>query len=300
MQKASNGDRKMPIRIASLLLIGALLIFDIAFSILSTCQSIGMIVAKHSSYGNHCTVLGGIIPWILGAILHHIHWFLEQYEHSLIAGFTIVLGISTIGLWVSTRNLWEAGERQIKTSRAVAALQARNARRQLLLAENSAEMELRAYLIVKPFTFGFENGRPVVEILSRNIGKSSAVNIEAFSRMKMVPHPIEGKDLPIVLMSNQPTIYLQPTDELNFPVRQDPGDTFTAEDVDQMCMIGAASRLCIWGHLTYLDVFGKKREMPFAWTVAGGPAMRNLLNGVKGPEGWTPRFEMVRSQRNPI
>lgn len=32
----------------------------------------------------------------------------------MIAAFTVVLAISTIGLWVATKRLWEAGEVQIR------------------------------------------------------------------------------------------------------------------------------------------------------------------------------------------
>ena len=31
---------------------------------------------------------------------------MKEYEHELIAGFTIVLALSTIMLWLSTRALW--------------------------------------------------------------------------------------------------------------------------------------------------------------------------------------------------
>lgn len=40
--------------------------------------------------------------------------FLERHDKSVIGAFTIVLAISTIGLWLATNKLWSAGERQLE------------------------------------------------------------------------------------------------------------------------------------------------------------------------------------------
>jgi hypothetical protein len=81
-----------------------LLVFDESYSLLSTCQPINISTANYGSDENHCTAFGGII---LGSGLTYVVHFLHNYEQELIAGFTIVLAVSTIGLWLSTKHLWE-------------------------------------------------------------------------------------------------------------------------------------------------------------------------------------------------
>ena len=67
-------------------------------------------------------------------VIERIDSFLEHHDKSVIGGFTIVLAISTIGLWLATNKLWEAGERQLKH------------------LGDTAAMELRAYISVETGT----------------------------------------------------------------------------------------------------------------------------------------------------
>jgi hypothetical protein len=46
--------------------------------------------------------------------LNALDGFLERHDKSVVGAFTIVLAISTIGLWLATNNLWRAGEKQIE------------------------------------------------------------------------------------------------------------------------------------------------------------------------------------------
>src|ERR1700682_199159 len=55
----------------------------------------------------------------------------DDNDKAVVAGFTVVLAISTIGLWLATNRLWRAGETQ------------------RLLAEDTAERQLRAYVSVE-------------------------------------------------------------------------------------------------------------------------------------------------------
>jgi hypothetical protein len=110
----------------AVLFLGAWIFFESAISWLATCQP----YESETYYGsekNHCTLLHG--PFLtLSLFVARAPIFLRTYEHELIAGFTIVLAVSTIGLWFSTRKLWQAGDTQIRTSRDIAALQARQTR----------------------------------------------------------------------------------------------------------------------------------------------------------------------------
>jgi hypothetical protein len=99
-------------------------------------------------------------------LLGRLNHFIERHDKSIVATFTVVLAISTIGLWLATKRLWEAGERQIKTTRSVAAVQARHTQRQLKHAEETAERQLRAYI-------GIEEGHVVLldAVPSEEVGK---------------------------------------------------------------------------------------------------------------------------------
>jgi hypothetical protein len=50
----------------------------------------------------------------------------DDNDKAVVAGFTIVLAISTIGLWLATNNLWEAGERQLELLAKTSAAQTRD------------------------------------------------------------------------------------------------------------------------------------------------------------------------------
>jgi hypothetical protein len=55
-------------------------------------------------------------PSNMGAALvfEKMDTFPEQHDKSVIGAFTIVLAVSTIGLWLATNRFWSAGERELK------------------------------------------------------------------------------------------------------------------------------------------------------------------------------------------
>jgi hypothetical protein len=93
------------------------LVFDAAYSLLLTCQEVYPAATNHDSHRNTCSAFGGLVPWIVGIALGPLNVFLETYEHSLIAGFTIVLAFSTIALWWSTSKLWVSTNEAVKLAR---------------------------------------------------------------------------------------------------------------------------------------------------------------------------------------
>jgi len=109
-------------RSTTLLVTLALVVFDFSSSLISTCP-IYQGQAADSGNQNYCSLSNGFIFFALKASFLYIAKFLHAYEHELVAGFTIVLAISTIGLWVSTRALWRAGERQVEHAKEVFGLQ---------------------------------------------------------------------------------------------------------------------------------------------------------------------------------
>ncbi|MGY3137193.1 hypothetical protein ACVWZM_007875 [Bradyrhizobium sp. USDA 4501] len=110
------------------------------------------------------------------ASLDALDGFLEHHDKSVVGGFTIVLAISTIGLWLATNKLWRAGERQFELLAQTAADQSRDMGASIAIAKNAAdasskqtealqhqlallEMDQRPWLkaqfeIIKPLVFG--------------------------------------------------------------------------------------------------------------------------------------------------
>jgi hypothetical protein len=82
------------------------LIFECEISWMATCEAVNDNTAANYDYIKHCTAFGGPVVSILYFILVQTGLFLKSYEHELIAGFTVILAISTIGLWLSTKHLW--------------------------------------------------------------------------------------------------------------------------------------------------------------------------------------------------
>jgi hypothetical protein len=132
---------------ALVLIILILAAFDVEMSSLATCHppsERGAATVKGED-SDHCN-------YTSGPLAQSFRWFVDEIdEHDgfFVVLFTAVLAAFTAALWRSTDKLWEAGERQLKTARSSAAVQARNTRRQLKLAEETAERQLRAYVSIK-------------------------------------------------------------------------------------------------------------------------------------------------------
>jgi len=116
--------------------------------------------------------------------------FIHKNGEAVTAAFTVVLAISTILLWRSTNGLYEAGERQIKLSRSVAAVQARNTRRQLAIAEAANERSHQIFVatqrpwvavsFIEPVdSADFDGGGMMLayEITIKNGGQTPALNV---------------------------------------------------------------------------------------------------------------------------
>jgi hypothetical protein len=164
--------RKNRSAIIVLAILATLICADFAYSLLSTCQPADQGAAQQSSYKNNCTAFGGIIPWIAGVALHPLLRFLETYEHPLVAGFTIVLGISTILLWLVTKQAADAAR---------------------IAAEHIPRVE-RAYIFGGPAPNGtiFDNppGTVRVTIGLANYGKTPGILVEIYGEFLEGPPSI--------------------------------------------------------------------------------------------------------------
>jgi hypothetical protein len=243
---------------AIVVIIAALVVADLVISSTATCHPPppGSTEAVKQQYNEHCSYLHGPLLISLEWLIDNI----DEHDGFFVVLFTAVLAAFTAALWRSTDKLWEAGERQLKTTRSVAAVQARNTRRQLALAEDTAERQLRAYLTVKKVTTVVSQNRVAAVLEVTNNGQTPADNFS-------------------------PSLHCGVTDNTNFdfpmpeiPLRSvgpiGPGDIanprvqlkLTEEDYFTQLMDGRL-KLYVFGRLDYRDCFNKDRFVNFRFEV---------------------------------
>jgi hypothetical protein len=140
--------------------------------------------------------------------LWHISKFFDDHNGAFTALFTIVLSISTIGLWTATNRLWRSGERQLELIEANAIDQSRDTKESIaaVLAANEISQQRliadqRAWLSVKVTIQSHfrinsvrgledEDGWGSIEIgfEIQNIGKTPAFNVHADAEI-IFDHP---------------------------------------------------------------------------------------------------------------
>ena len=127
---------------------------------------------------------------------------LDDHNGAVTAVFTIVLAISTIGLWAATRRLWVAGERQFRHARASALAQSRAtqaslaasveaakaATRSAAVAENALIATDRAWISIKakvtrPLTFKDDQINLGVDFEIVNVGNAPATDVQLFAEL---------------------------------------------------------------------------------------------------------------------
>jgi len=106
-------------------------------------------------------------------------WDNASHDNVIALG-TVLIAIFTYVLYRSTDKLWEAGERQLKH------------------LENTAQRQLRAYVVAKAYDFdtekivGSENGAEMVtvKIAIKNTGQTPAHDLRVVSKTELLRHPI--------------------------------------------------------------------------------------------------------------
>src|SRR5712664_4961856 len=102
--------------------------------------------------------------------------FLERHDKSVVGGFTIVLAISTIGLWLATNKLWWAGERQIALLAETSVAQSRDMERSLIAA-NRPWIKV-SFKPAGPIFYNVNGANIILRYILENIGRSPAINVE--------------------------------------------------------------------------------------------------------------------------
>jgi hypothetical protein len=126
-----------------------------------------------------------------GPIFRFLFWFANAFDkhgEAVIALFTI-----TIGLWRSTRKLWEAGEKQI----AVAAFaansseqSARAAHRAAAIMDQTAERQLRAYVLTSECKISTIEGIAEALVIAQNYGQTPAHELQSWMGIRLRKLPV--------------------------------------------------------------------------------------------------------------
>jgi hypothetical protein len=222
----------------------------------------------------------------------------ERREKTLVGIGTLFIAIFTIALVFATFFLWWATKRLVSEAKISGELQSRATTQLVSEAKTSGELQSRAYLVVKPASFGVENGQPLVQIGCGNLGQTTALRVRVFASMDVFPFSpaTTVQPIPSVTRTKNPEVFMQPKDSMNFPVR--PDGPFTPNQIQQI-INGNDHRLYIFGHVDYEDVYGKPHGTPFVVTLSGGPLVKNLFAGVPSPQDWRVRFELAAANSNP-
>ena len=210
------------------------------------------------------------------AALEAIDGMLESHDKSVVAGFTVILALSTIGLWLATRKLWEAGEKQLEFLRQSTLVQSKDMQASIAVAQQSADAAKlaaahvpkteRAYLFLElNIESNIENlfslypdetrRRAEVKFGFRNHGRTPAIvqslHVAAryWDKMQM---PSMAATRPLVI---QPGVII--SDE---PVGGYVADFDLAREDWRDLTIANRGYVMFWGKIVYLDVFQETHE----------------------------------------
>jgi hypothetical protein len=173
----------------------------------------------------------------------------DDNDKGVVAGFTVVLAISTIGLWLATNRLWDAGERQLGH------------------LSDTAERQLRAYIMaIRGRVKTFEIGKPVkVQATFKNTGQTPAYEVEAILGIIADDVPTE-QSFEINWSDHSPHKGVTGSGEtfssfvgLTDPLTQDQHDA----------IIAGEAAVWAFGRARYRDAFGATRHTKFRFIFTG-------------------------------
>ena len=185
--------------------------------------------------------------------------FFDKHSEAVTALFTIVLAISTIGLWSATRRLWLSGEKQIRFAQAAATaatLSASAAQASVDEARKTAQAQLRAYITItkhKALHYRLWVGHVIVPCFTiKNRGQTHAHDVRV-TIMARYDSPVAAKTLK--LASNpSPTFTLAPGEKSTFTADLPSLDEQLIADLENGTKV-----LILLGEVLYTDAFGFER-----------------------------------------
>lgn len=214
------------------------------------------------------------------ASLDALDGFLEHHDKSVVGGFTIILAISTIGLWLATIKLWAAGEKQFGLLSESAAAQGVDMRSSIAAANRAAkaaedsvdmagaanERQLRAYVFISKSKLSkvVLGQKATISFSLKNTGQTPAFNVRMQSTIGFAPFP---EHVPPNVDSHpfSPRRALAPQAEMNHNVELENPINQTAIRMLELHQ----SAIYVVGRVCYRDTFGKDRWTRFCFFGGG-------------------------------
>jgi hypothetical protein len=293
------------IAIALAITIAALALIDRASLIVAPCGPGGGGYSDQKGYeDDNCATREGIV--VAG-----IEWLRQQPPEVWAAISSILIAIFTGTLWYSTDKLWRAGERQIRTSRQIAAIQARQTRvsnREAIRAADAAAKGAKAAELNAEAVIDAARARIFVTIdrdttdairavakyinspemddgtvttyiglfySFKNYGKTPAILKEISHQMILAPELAKVREYaPIVPL---------PVEHILSPGDKTPDETLTCVLPNKITAGDAkdihALRNTVWfyGYISYDDTFGFGRELRYVFHYDGSTRGRFSL-----------------------
>ena len=208
---------------------------------------------------------------LIDQLIDTLTW-LERHGEAVIAAFTIVLALSTIGLWRAIRKLYEAGEQQIAAVGDIAEA-AKD------LAEHTRTVE-RAYVKLSHMQPGLKSeptGLFFVRMRAKNTGRTPASVTDM--RVKPVLTP-KAKSLPA-----KPNYKRKGGDTTHkaFLVANGSayfGDNFSITPSELEQVKDGTLKLYLIGYVDYIDAFGERHRGGYARIYDPQPGVPNNLGFV--------------------
>ena len=198
------------------------------------------------------------VPW--GRIVPCTGIFIRENSDAIIAVFTIILGLSTIGLWLQTDRLAKG-------------------------AENTAVRQLRAYVAIKPAQLTeIRVGQvPSASFTMENTGQTPAYHVRYLAFVSVMPYPLnddqgdlvgayEGQKMPDLTLHSRGQTEGEAID-----------DSALTGDAFNKAMTGNGFRLYMAGMVRYDDAFGIGRKTKFCAFVEADE-LRRVLSIPPTPE----------------
>jgi len=221
--------------------------------------------------------------------LHDKFWV--AFGTLILAVGTGILGFATVFLWRATRQLVldakEASEKQFevsmlaakaaKESADTAKIQAEVARDTLINMQDTAQRQLRAYLVVEARAIeDFEVGRITKgHFCIRNVGQTPPHDVIMATGVVIVP----PKRIPVFDAPPSDKLRAEPNARRSYfadqiEVIKKAERTFSQPEIDSV--IAGESRLCVGGRVYYKDVFNNEWHTDFLYAYSG-PEIRTMI-----------------------
>jgi hypothetical protein len=197
------------LQIVSLIFV-LLLAIDAFISVGTTCYDAGHHAGSEQNGVKYCSIFEGPFLGALGLF----SGFVEKYREAVIPFFMVVLAVSTIGLWLATLRLLEAGDAQLRYMEETADARSADIQTSLAQARRSADTAANtliadqrpwvSFKLVEPgdnLTYDASGARITLHCRLENTGRTPAqrvsLSVVSFTLKENSPQPVAAQEIQI-------------------------------------------------------------------------------------------------------